>query len=696
MIVTGANYRSTSSRLTSFATALLAMSQCISSAVDNLSASSPKTRQVIQRNSNNQADVRVIGSFTGSAMRLEARAVVMVGATNNGISTDWVVIVNAPTNGPYAGTLTNITAGGWYRIEVRAVDANTNVTLTAAVDRVGVGDIFVTAGQSNAACYGNPLQVPNDDRVSAFSFTLFATNWQFAKDPQPNISGGMATSGSPWPILGSLLVASNQVPVGFVGLAYGGTSISQWLPGTSLYRNISNTLVMFGSNGVRAVLWHQGESDTQGSTPTSAAIYAQRLSNIVAQSRVDAGWSVPWGIAEVGYYSVGSLAGQESVAAGHRLGIYTTPNCFRGARTDDFKQEGKLSDGIHFNAAGLADHAQQWADVCQGVEDASVKNGNFESDPSLLDGRLETTTRVVGWNRVNATGDSATVANSGYYNPNASYYTGSADSLNGGVLTNMNGRHVGTIYGGTAAYPSGDAFLQTLRAHLQPSTIHSLQVAVGVRNGGFIGGYKLDILTNGVPYGAGVTGNLATLNSLAGGSAIGKFTVVSCVVTSAVSVASNQQLAIRILNTVGAGTYLDIDDVRLVTQLTPYGQWQMTNWSNLFVSDSLPEANPDGDSLPNLIEFHLAGANPIGPTPMPLPVPVQVSGEDYWRMQLLKNPAATSGAIEFQMSYDLNSWFTPVSSGNGDVLVTNNATEFKVQLRRSATPMAFFKIVAHP
>ena len=165
MIVTGANYRSTSSRLTSFATALLAMSQCISSAVDNLSASSPKTRQVIQRNSNNQADVRVIGSFTGSAMRLEARAVVMVGATNNGISTDWVVIVNAPTNGPYAGTLTNITAGGWYRIEVRAVDANNNVTLTAAVDRVGVGDIFVTAGQSNAACYGNPLQVPNDDRV---------------------------------------------------------------------------------------------------------------------------------------------------------------------------------------------------------------------------------------------------------------------------------------------------------------------------------------------------------------------------------------------------------------------------------------------------------------------------------------------------------------------------------------------------
>lgn len=685
-------------RPTIFAAMLLALAfaePCVKA--DTLTLSSPQARQIIQRNSNNQADVRVTGSYTGTAIRLEARAVVMAGATNNGVSTDWVAIVIAPTNGPYAGTLTNITAGGWYRVEVRAVEANANVTITAGVDRAGVGDIFVTAGQSNAACYGNPQQVPTDDRVSAFNLSMFATNWQFAKDPQPNISGGMSSSGSPWPILGSLLIASNQVPVGFVGLAYGGTAIGSWVPGTSLYRNISNILVRFGTNGVRAVLWHQGESDTTGATPTPAATYAQRLSNIVVQSRADAGWSVPWGIAEVGYYSVGSLAGQESVAAGHRICIYTTPNCFRGARTDDFKQEGKLSDGIHFNGPGLADHAQQWADALQGgVEDLTVKNGNFESDLPLLDGRLEIATRVVGWNRVNAAGESATAANSGYYNPSASYYTDSADSINGGVLTNMNGRHVGMIYGGTAAYPPGDAFLQTLRAHLRPSTIYTLQVAVGVRNGGFTGGYKLDILTNGVPYGAGVTGNLATLNALAGGSATSKFTVVSCVVTSAVSVASDQQLAVRISNLIGAGTYLDIDDVRLTTQLTPYGQWQMTNWGSLLASGSLPEANPDGDSLPNLIEFHLAGANPLAPTPLPLPVLVQVGGEDYWQMQLSKNLAATTGSVEFQMSYDLSSWFAPVSSGNGDVIVINDAAQFTVQLRCRATPKAFFKIVAQP
>ena len=183
----------------------------------------------------------------------------------------------------------------------------------------------------------------------------------------------------------------------------------------------------------------------------------------------------------------------------------------------------------------------------------------------------------------------------------------------------MNGRHVAMVYAMTGTAPAGDAFLQTLRAQLQPSTIYTLQAAIGLRNGNFSGGYRLEILTNGVPFGAGVTGDVASLNALAGGTATNKFTVVSCVITSAVAVASDQQLAIRIANPTGGGTYLDFDDVRISSQLTPYGQWQMTNWNSLLASNSLPEADPDGDGLPNLIEFHLAGANPNSQTTMPTP-----------------------------------------------------------------------------
>ena len=78
---------------------------------------------------------------------------------------------------------------------------------------------------------------------------------------------------------------------------------------------------------------------------------------------------------------------------------------------------------------------------------------------------------------------------------------------------------------------------------------------------------------------------------------------------------------------------------------------------------------------------------------MPLPTLVQLSGEEYWQLSLAKNPAAT-GAVEVQMSYNLDNWFVPASSGNGDLIVVNDATQFTVQLRRSVTPKAFFRIVA--
>lgn len=651
----------------------------------------PKAWQIVQRNALNQGKLPVSGTISGATnlARVEVRLVVLPGSTNNGVSTDWMALNITTPNSSFAGTLTNLAAGGWYRLELRALDADTNELATSTVARVGVGDVFVTAGQSNAGCFGSPAQVPTDDRVS--SWNIITKNWQFGKDAQPDNSGGMGQGGSPWPVLGSLLVASNQVPVGFVCLAVGGSALSSWLPGTTSFANLSYVLRTLGTNGVRAVLWHQGETDAANLTP--AATYFQMMSNVITQSRGVAGWSVPWGIAEVGYNAGNNLVGQEAVMAGQRRSIYSLPNCFRGARTDDFHLEGKLSDFVHFNGIGLAEHAQMWGAALLGVDDLTLKNGNFEANVTLLEGRVDFLAQVVGWNRINAAGDGTTAGNGGYMNPTTSSYLTSGDANNGGVLTNMNGKHVATLYATTAAAPGGDAFVQTLRAHLQPSTIYTLQLAIGVRNGNVFGGYQLDFLTNDVPMGSGVTGNVATLNALAGGSATNQFTVVSCSVTSAVPVASGQQLAIRISKPNGGGTYLDFDDVRLTTQLTAYGQWQMTNWNSLTASNSLPEANPDGDSLPNLIEFHLAGANPLAPTSSPHPVLVQLSGEDYWQLQLAKNPAAT-GAIEIQMSHDLDDWSPPVSSGNGDVIVVNDATQITVQLRRSATPRAFFRIAA--
>jgi hypothetical protein len=653
-----------------------------------ITLSQPKTRQVTQRDGSNRANIRVQGNLSGTAARLEARAVVMPGATNNGLSTDWIVVVNAATNGAFSGTLPGVTAGGWYRVEVRAVDAEGNVLASVGIDRVGVGDVFVTAGQSNAACYGSPTQQPFDNRVS--THTLSSGNWRLATDPQPDNSGGMGGGGSPWPRLGSLLVRSNLVPIGFICVAYGGTAVSQWAPGTGLYSNLTNTLVRFGTNGVRAVLWHQGESDSL--VPTSASVYAQALSNIVARSRIAAGWSVPWGIAEVSFHPSATRALEEPVAAGQRLMTYTTTNCFRGAHTDDFHLENKLSDTVHFNATGLNEHAQQWADALCGVQNLSIKNGNFESNAAVADGVNATAPRVVGWNRLNSAGTGIAAGGNGYFNPGTNTYPDAADSVNGGVLPNMNGRHVGTL----AATATNNAFLQTLSAHLQPSTIYTFSVALGVRtNTAVFGDYRLDFLANGLPLGTGTTGDLTTLNTLAGGNATGAFTVVSCVYTSSVSVPTNQQLGIQITKLGGTSTYLDFDNVQVTSQLTPYGQWQMLHWTSVTDPASLPEADPDSDGLPNLIESQLAGMNPRVRDAMPLPVAIQLGGEDYIQMQLFKNQT-TFGDVGLLMSHDLVHWFAPTNEPNGNVIIIDNTSEFTVQLRWNAIPVAFFRIWATP
>ncbi|MEI6781900.1 MAG: sialate O-acetylesterase [Verrucomicrobiota bacterium] len=656
-----------------------------------LTLTRPKTRQIVQRDGSNQASIRIQGTWSGTADRLEARAVMMPGATNNGVSTDWAVVVNAPTNGPFVGILPGVTAGGWYRVEIRAVYGGATTMVATGVDRIGVGDVFVTAGQSNAACFGSPTQRPSDDHVTAC--ILASGAWQFAADPQPdNNPGGMGGGGSAWPILGSLLVQSNHVPVGFVGVAYGGSALSQWLPGTSFFQYLTNALRTFGTNGVRAVLWHQGETDSVNST--TAISYAQQISNVVASSRSAAGWSVPWGIAEVSFHPSAARSQEEPVAAGQRLFTYATTNCFRGARTDDLNLEGKLSDTVHFNTAGLTDHAQQWANVLCGVENLTPKNGNFEANTALTDGATQTGLRIIGWNRLNSAGTGMAVGGNGYFNPNNLTYPGSTDSINGGVLPNMNGRHVGTL----AATLTNNAFLQTLKAHLQPSTIYTFTVALGVRsNATVFGGYHLDILANGAPLGTGVAGDLAALNALADGSATGAFTVVSCVYTSAVAVPTNQQLAIRITKPGGAGTYLDFDNVQVTSQFTSYQQWQMLHWVNLTDPASLPAADPDADGLPNLIEGQLAGMDPLVRNAMPLPVAKQVGGEDYLQMQLLKQPTGRApGVVGLLMSYDLSGWFAPTNTPNRDVIVLDNPTEFTVQLRRSANPATFLRVWAQP
>ena len=321
----------------------------------SLALSNPSGRIIYQRNDQNLANVKLQGTFSGAVDRIEARAIHRPGF--GGTDTDWSVVVPSPSGNAFSATMP--VHGGWYDLEVRAVQANA-VVASASTQRVGVGEVFITAGQSNSANHGSPVQLAADDRVNALNLNTAA--WQVANDPQPYATGN---GGSPWPDMGDLLTAKYDVPVGIVAVGVGATRVGQWQVG-GYYSRIQSAINSLNDTGFRAILWHQGEADSIAGT--SSANYAAQLEAIISRSRLDAGRNVLWGVAIAS--DVANLATPENearVAAGQRLVIDSYPGVFLGAQTDILQSGYRTGDGVHFNQAGLAAHGQQWVNALDSV-----------------------------------------------------------------------------------------------------------------------------------------------------------------------------------------------------------------------------------------------------------------------------------------------------------------------------------------
>jgi hypothetical protein len=593
--------------------ALLALLSCNAGTI---SISQPESRSLFQRAANNTGSVLIAGSYEGTPDHIEARAIVMAGAGNSGTGTDWQTLSATPTGGIFSGSLIDIPAGGWYQIETRSVTEGIP-DQESIVIKIGIGDIYVTAGQSNATNSGNPLYTPIDDRVCART-TMSGTTWRHGYDPLPVTDGSSA--GSVWSRLGDKLAAADNIPIGFICAGWKNTQTSQWLPGLDKYANLKTAIQSFPPGGFRAVLWHQGESDSVNSV--SADTYASRLNTIIAQSRIDAGWSIPWYVAEASFHPGSLLSQEEPVAAGQRAVVYADPLVYFGPTTDAFHIEdangGKLIDAVHFNAAGLTDHSDQWRDILRDTTSSTPRNGDFEENrmPSitglsaLADGAQHSinvstdfdSASVIGW-RVLTTDGKIAVRGSGFHNPTIGTYAGAIDNNSDGVLQNMAGRHVAFLSGGSPF----NCFLQTTRTHVQPNSAHTMTAAIGVRdNSSTFGGARLDILADGIVV-ATSTVTKSSIDAIRGSESSGTFTEVSVRYVSGAVVTPRQTLSLRIAKVGGGTTVLDFDNVRFSIALTGYAAFQSQYWGGSSHPDGAPLCDPDGDGLGNFIEYAIGG-----------------------------------------------------------------------------------------
>ncbi|HRE04788.1 MAG TPA: sialate O-acetylesterase [Opitutaceae bacterium] len=213
-------------------------------------------------------------------------------------------------------------------------------------------ELFLLIGQSNMAGRG---VVEDQDKVPhPRIFMLNASKaWVPAVDPlhfdKPKMAGvGLGSS-----FARTVAAAEPTAIIGLIPAAVGGTSLDQWVPDGELYTQAVERAKAALSQGgrLRAILWHQGESDSQ---PDKAATYAARFNRLISRLRTDLGYPAAPVI-------VGELSHARSTSGVLNPVLRNLPNSV--ARCTCVASDGLTDkgDGTHFDSPSLREFGRRYA-----------------------------------------------------------------------------------------------------------------------------------------------------------------------------------------------------------------------------------------------------------------------------------------------------------------------------------------------
>ena len=363
-----------------------------------LHLTSPIDYQVFQRFSEDKGTINIEGSTEKSDITS-----VEIKIYKKGEPADWKNIY-ATIKGKSFKSIYTTSSGGWYKFEIRILN-NKKIIATRSVEHVGIGEVFVIAGQSNAANHGEEKQHTKTDLVS----TLNGNFWQLCNDPQPGASGD---GGSFIPPFADAIASQYNVPVGIVACGIGATSIREWLPKGATF-NIPPTLLErveqlqngtwqskgeafeifinrmkeLGKFGFRAVLWHQGESDAnqprERNSTLPGNLYTHYMNALITESQKAIGWKAPWFSAMATYHVPGDEFSNDIQEA--QKAVWTSGVAMEGPNTDELK--GDMRDdngkGVHFSGKGLQKHAELWFEKVSPWLSQQLLNSAFSKQTPL-------------------------------------------------------------------------------------------------------------------------------------------------------------------------------------------------------------------------------------------------------------------------------------------------------------------------
>lgn len=365
-----------------------------------ISVTYPVPRTVTQRDNANQATLYITGKISQSVDQVQARLLTRSG--EGGTKIDWQVIQNNPQNGVLNGVLK--ASGGRYDLEVRGMKDGAQVGSITKVEKVGVGEVFLVVGHSNAQGgdgYSHTIAYEESnqayrDQVNTIDFRETSSNWNAywyqtaSADLLPPLAPsqlceqcGMAP-GAPrwfWGRLGEMLVQRLNVPVLFYNAAIGGTNIELTYKAAydipfehgfinynlrHPYINIRNTLKKYvPQSGIRAILSGHGVND-RGSVGKT---FEEQYIKLIQKTRDELGESrLAWLVAQdcwlggkcYGKYNPGDADNSSEHITRAQLNLVATvSDVYAGADLNTIESDGRM-DNLHFNQNGQKRAAEGW------------------------------------------------------------------------------------------------------------------------------------------------------------------------------------------------------------------------------------------------------------------------------------------------------------------------------------------------
>ncbi|MEO6098159.1 MAG: sialate O-acetylesterase [Fibrobacteria bacterium] len=248
--------------------------------------------QILQQDASGHACIGLAGHWTtkesmgllgagGGAVEIRLVREETGAPVNPGL--DWHA-AETDAEGAWRGALDQVPAGGPYRLETRFNPKGNKLgewSLRGDMRHfLGVGDLWIIAGQSNASGYGRAAY--DDAPEIGLHMQRHHGAWTLAAHPLsdatasifPAVRETYNTGHSPFLQFARILKRESGHPIGLLPAALGGSPLEAWHPERgALFANLKAMVDRAGGR-VKGLVWYQGETDAE---PGKAEDYFDRF-----------------------------------------------------------------------------------------------------------------------------------------------------------------------------------------------------------------------------------------------------------------------------------------------------------------------------------------------------------------------------------------------------------------------------------